>query len=153
VGVPSTLHYIKQGKICEATPDGRKRGEEFSKNTQPVVGMERNGITAMMRSALSAQPWLFSEAYVLDMMLHPSVLAGEDGLKAIKGLVDAYMKSGGISIQFNIFSSKMLRDAQLHPEKYKNLHVRLTGWNVLWNNLSRKHQEAYIKRCEALENS
>ena len=151
VGVPSTLNYIKQGKICEATPDGRKKGEEFSKNTQPVVGMERNGITAMMRSALSAQPWLSSEAYVLDMMLHPSVLAGEDGLKAVKGLVDTYMKNGGISIQFNIFSSKMLRDAQLHPEKYKNLQVRLTGWNVLWNSLTAKEQEAYIKRCEALE--
>ena len=105
----------------------------------------------MMRSALSAQPWLSSEAYVLDMMLHPSVLAGEDGLKAVKGLVDTYMKNGGISIQFNIFSSKMLREAQLHPEKYKNLQVRLTGWNVLWNSLTAKEQEAYIKRCEALE--
>ena len=151
VGVPSTLHYIKQGKISEATPDGRRQGEEFSKNSQPVVGTERNGITAMMRSAMACQPWLFSEAFVLDMMLHPSVMAGEDGLKAVKGLIDTYMKNDGLSIQFNIFSSDMLRDAQAHPEKYENLQVRLTGWNVLWNNISKKDQEAYIKRCEALE--
>ena len=149
VGVPSTLHYIKQGKVCEATPDGRRQGEEFSKNSQPVVGMERKGVTAMMRSALSTQPWLFSEAYVLDTMLHPSVMAGEEGLKAVKGLVDTYMKNDGISIQFNVFSSDMLRDAQEHPEKYKNLQVRLTGWNVLWNQLSKKEQDAYIIRAES----
>ena len=150
VGVPSTLHFIMQGKVTQATPDGRKMGEECSKNVAPVIGMERGGVTAMMHSALATQPWLFSEAYVLDVMLHPSAVSGEDGLEAMKGLIDTYMKHDGISIQFNIFSVEMLRDAQAHPEKYKNLQVRVSGWNVLWNDLSREDQEAYIKRAASL---
>jgi len=150
VGVPSTRHFITQGKLTEATPDGRKMGEECSKNAAPVIGMERNGVTGMIRSALSTQPWMFSEAYVLDVMLHPSAVSGEDGLRAMKGLVDMYMKNGGISIQFNIFSADMLRDAQAHPEKYQNLQVRVSGWNVLWNNMSREEQDAYIRRAESL---
>ena len=150
VGVPSTLHFISQGKVTMATPDGRKKGEEFSKNVAPVIGMERGGVTAMLRSALSTGPWLFSEAYVLDVMLHPSAVSGDDGLLAMKGLLDMYMKNDGISIQFNIFSSEKLRDAQAHPEKYKNLQVRVSGWNVLWNDLSFEEQEAYIKRAESI---
>ena len=149
VGVPSTLHFIMQGKVTQATPDGRKEGEECSKNTAPVIGMERGGVTAMIRSALATGPWLFSEAYVLDVMLHPSAVSGADGLDAMKGLIDTYMKHDGISIQFNIFSVEKLRDAQAHPEKYKNLQVRVSGWNVLWNDLSREDQEAYIKRAES----
>lgn len=148
VGVPSTRHFITQGKQTEATPDGRKMGEECSKNAAPVIGMERNGVTAMLRSALRTQPWLFSEAYVLDVMLHPSAVTGDDGLNAMKGLIDTYMKNDGISIQFNIFDSSMLRDAQAHPEKYKNLQVRVSGWNVLWNDMSHEEQDAYIRRAE-----
>lgn len=150
VGVPSTLHFISQGKVTMATPDGRKKGEEFSKNVASVIGMERGGVTAMLRSALSTGPWLFSEAYVLDVMLHPSAVSGDDGLLAMKGLLDMYMKNDGISIQFNIFSAEKLRDAQAHPEKYKNLQVRVSGWNVLWNDLSFEEQEAYIKRAESI---
>ena len=74
--------------------------------------------------------------------------AGEDGIAALRGLIKAYMKRGGISIQFNIFSPETLRDAQEHPERYRNLQVRVCGWNVLWNNLSRAEQDAYILRAE-----
>ena len=54
-------------------------------------------------------------------------------------------------MQFNIFDANMLRDAQKHPEKYQNLQVRVSGWNVLWNNLSPKEQNAYIARAEAIK--
>ena len=104
----------------------------------------------MLRSALSTQPWLFSEAYVLDVMLHPSAVSGSDGLEAMKALVDTYMKNDGISIQFNVFSPEMLLDAQENPAKYKNLQVRVSGWNVLWNDLSREEQDAYIRRASSL---
>ena len=53
-----------------------------------------------------------------------------------------------MAVQFNIFRTEALRDAQKNPEKYKNLQVRVCGWNVLWNNLSREEQETYIRRAE-----
>ena len=94
--------------------------------------------------------YLFSEAMVLDVMLHPSVVQGESGMAAMKSLIHTFMQNDGISIQFNIFDSKTLRDARNHPEKYKYLQVRITGWNALWNNLSYEEQEAYIIRSESL---
>lgn len=66
----------------------------------------------------------------------------------MRALLDTYMKNGGQSLQFNIFDTETLREAQANPEKYKNLQVRVCGWNVLWNNLSRAEQDACIKRAE-----
>ena len=66
----------------------------------------------------------------------------------MKGLLDVYLINGGMSLQFNVFNADMLRDAQKNPDKYKNLQVRVCGWNVLWNNLSRAEQDAYITRAE-----
>ncbi len=149
-GAPSTLHFISQGKTTKATPDGRKAGEELSKNSAPVIGMERKGVTAMINSAIKTVPSLNSEAYVLDVMLHPSAVSGEDGLEAMYALVMSYMKRDGVSIQFNVFNAEMLRDAQKNPEKYKNLQVRISGWSVLWNNLTKEEQDAYIIRAEGL---
>ena len=58
------------------------------------------------------------------------------------------MANNGMSIQINVFNSEILRDAQKNPEKYRNLQVRVCGWNVLWKNLSRAEQDAYILRAE-----
>ncbi len=153
VGVPSTRHFITYGNVTEATPDGRRMGEELSKNAAPVIGMERKGVTAMIQSALKTDPYLFSEAYVLDVMLHPSAVAGEEGLTAMYALLLHYMKNDGVSIQFNVFSPDNLRDAQAHPEKYQNLQVRVSGWNALWNQMSKDEQEAYIIRAESIQNA
>jgi formate C-acetyltransferase len=81
-------------------------------------------------------------------MLHPSAVQGDDGLIAMRGVLYTYLKNDGMSIQFNVFDPNQLRDAQAHPEKYQNLQVRVCGWNVLWNNLSKKEQDAYILRAE-----
>ena len=150
-GVPSTLEFVSQGKLTEATPDGRCMGDELSKNIAPVVGAERKGITGTLRSGMRLDTHLFSESCVLDMMVHPSAIQGDEGLAALKGLIYTFMKNDGISIQFNVFSSDTLRDAQKHPEKYQNLQVRITGWNALWNQLSPEEQEAYILRAESLQ--
>ncbi len=144
----SAMQFVWQGAKTAATPDGRKSGEEASKNASPSVGADRNGATALIKSALGLDPYTFTESFCLDVMLHPSAVEGDDGLAAIKGLLDVYYDGDGQSVQFNIFDSKMLRDAQAHPEKYANLQVRVCGWNVLWNNLSPAEQEAYIKRAE-----
>lgn len=83
----------------------------------------------------------------MDVMLHPSAIDGEGGYLIFKSLLFTYMRGGGQSIQFNIFDSEMLRAAQKDPAHYQNLQVRVCGWNVLWNNLSREEQEAYMARA------
>ena len=147
----SALMFVRQGLKTGALPDGRLAGQELSKNGDPVVGMDKNGVTALINSALKLTPHQYPESFCLDVMLHPSAVSGDDGLLAMKALLMTYLRGGGMSIQFNIFNPETLRDAQLHPEKYQNLQVRVCGWNVLWNNLSRQEQDAYILRSENIQ--
>ena len=128
--------------------NGRLAGEELSKNADPEMGMDRAGVTALIGSALRMIPSNFHESFCVDVMLHPSAVAGDAGLAALKGILRTYMDGYGMSIQFNIFSTETLRDAQAHPEKYQTLQVRICGWNALWVNLPRSEQEAYIRRAE-----
>lgn len=144
----SAMMFVWQGEKTGATPDGRKRGEEISKNASPAPGMDREGVTALIRSATALEPYNWPESFCLDVMLHPSSVEGEDGLRAMKTLLMTYLKKGGQSIQFNVFDVDTLKDAQLHPEKYENLQVRVCGWNVLWNNIPKVQQDAFILRAQ-----
>ncbi len=148
LSVHSARAFIIEGGKTGASPDGRRRGDEISKNASPTPGADRNGITALIKSALSIDQTLATVSNCLDAMLHPSAVQGEDGLAALMAVLDTYIDKGGASIHFNIFNADMLRDAQKHPEKYRNLQVRVCGWNQLWNNMPRAEQDAYIKRAE-----
>lgn len=144
----SAMQFVRQGEKTLASPDGRRNGEELSKNASPSIGADKNGVTALLASALKLKPTSFTESCCLDVMIHPSAVKGEEGLGVMKGLLDVYLKNNGMSLQFNVFDAGTLRDAQLHPEKYENLQVRVCGWNVLWNNLPKEQQDAYIDRAE-----
>lgn len=147
----SAMMFVWQGKKTLATPDGRKAGAELSKNASPVPGMDRNGVTALINSVVKINPTLYPESFCLDVMLHPSAVEGNDGLEAMSALLNVYMKNNGMSMQINVFDSGTLRDAQKNPDKYKNLQVRVCGWNVLWINLSKAEQDAYILRSEEIQ--
>lgn len=144
----TAMEFVREGEKTGATPDGRYAGDEISKNGSPSVGMDREGVTALIKSALKARPYTYCESFCLDVMLHPTAVSGDEGLEIMKSLLFMYMKNGGQTVQFNVFNTETLHDAQKHPEKYQNLQVRVCGWNVLWNNLSEKEQNAYITRAE-----
>ncbi len=140
--------FIVLGERTGATPDGRKAGEETSKNISPTMGADTEGATALVATLAASDATKLPGDYPLDMMLHPSVCHGEKGLKAMRSLVEIFHRNGGSVIQFTVFSAEELKDAQLHPEKYENLQVRVCGWNVRWNDLSKAEQDAYIRRAE-----
>ncbi len=144
----SALHFVRQGKLTGATPDGRVAGEELSKNASPSVGMDKEGVTALINSALNLKPYKHHEGFCLDLMLHPSSVQGDEGLEVMYSLLMTYLDGDGMSLQFNVFDENTLLDAQKNPEKYKNLQVRVCGWNVLWNNLSKEEQSVYIERAK-----
>lgn len=146
----SARHYIVFGAKTPATPDGRLAGEETSKNASPVQGMDRNGVTGTIRSALAIEPWRYWEGFGLDLMLHETAAKGDEGLAALLGLLRAYDAAGGSSVQFNIFDAETLRDAQQHPDQYQNLQVRICGWNALWRDMPKAEQDKFIERAENL---
>ena len=140
--------FIILGAKTGATPDGRRKGEEMSKNLSPTMGADTEGATALVNTLAASDVTKLPADYPLDMMLHPSVCYGQKGLEVMKALVRQFHRNGGSVIQFTVFSAEELRDAQAHPEKYENLQVRVCGWNVRWNDLSKAEQDAYIRRAE-----
>lgn len=141
-------YTVRFGKSCGATPDGRRRGEMTSKNLSAVTAMDRRGVTAMIESAGRLDQTQFPDGAVLDCILHPSAVRGAEGLRAFVRLIETYFELGGLCIQFNVFDAATLRAAQENPEKYASLQVRVCGWNVFFNHLSRAEQDEFIRQAE-----
>ena len=82
------------------------------------------------------------------MKIHPRAIEGVQGAKKLLELIEAYMANGGYHIQFNIVDSRMLKDAQDHPEHYRNLLVRVAGFTEYWVEIGKPIQDEIIARTE-----
>lgn len=147
-GLFSIDHCIPLGEATGATPDGRHAGDPLSRNTGAVSGKDKNGVTALMRSASALCQDRFPNGTVLDIMLHPSAVSGEDGSGILLSLVKSYFSLGGFSIHGNVVSAETLEAAKREPEKYSTLQVRLCGWNVYFVNLPEKAQDELIRQAK-----
>jgi formate C-acetyltransferase len=136
------------GKLTGALPDGRLAGEPLTMNTGATIGMDKNGVTSLINSVTKIDLSQFPNGTVLDIMLHPSVVRGPEGIQTICSIIWSHFAQGGMAIQFNIFDAALLLEAQRHPEKYANLQVRVCGWNVRFADLAPKEQEMFITKAE-----
>ena len=146
----SARMHIELGKSTGATPDGRRAGEEMSKNISPTMGVDTEGVTALLNTVKSLDARDLPGDFPLDVALLPHTVTGEKGLQAMRTLIETYFDNGGMVIQFNIQDAETLRDAQAHPEKYENLQVRVCGWNVRWNDIPKVEQDKFILRQEMI---
>ena len=146
-GILSIDKNVRFGALMCATPDGRLAGAPLSKNLSPVIGMDRGGITTLLNSVSKINFINYPHSAILDLILHPTAVSGEDGLRAFGALVRTYFKKGGHSLQFNIFTADTLIKARREPEKYKNLQVRVCGWNVYFVDLEPVQQDAFIREA------
>lgn len=137
-------HNIPLGKHTGALPDGRNAGVYLSRGIGAMTAMDKAGVTAHIQSVTKLDFTNIPNGSVLDIYLHPSAVAGEQGLQALIGLIKTYFAKGGYGIQFNILDTEDLRRAQKEPEKYSTLQVRLCGWNVYFVSLSPEAQEQFI---------
>ena len=148
----SSAHCAKQfvieGAKTGATPDGRFAGEEMSKNASPRMGSDINGVTALVKSALSVDAASFPGDFPLDVMMHPVSVKGADGLAAWRRLLRVFFAGNGAAVHFNIFDAEELKDAQKNPEKYRGLQIRVCGWNVRFTEMAKSEQDMYILRAE-----
>ncbi len=147
-GMFSVDYRYYYGSGLGATPDGRLAGEPLSKNFCACIGKDKAGVTALVRSVAKIDYSKIPDGSVLDLVLHPSAVSGEDGLAAIHGLLKAYFRAGGQAIQFNVLHVDTLRKAQADPARYRNLQVRLCGWNVYFVDLSKLDQDEFINQAE-----
>ena len=87
------------------------------------------------------------DGYVADVTLHASVVKGEKGLLAFESLLTTFMDRGGFSVHFNVMTPEALVKAQKEPQKYRNLQVRVCGWNARFVDLDTLLQEEFIKQA------
>lgn len=133
-----------------SSPDGRRRGEELSKNLSAAMGRNKEGATAAILTTTKIDATQFASDGCLDLGLLPSAVQGDDGLEAMLGLLTTFVKRGGHAMHINVFHADTLRQAQKEPEKYKDLQIRVCGWNVLFNNINKVEQDGFIRQAESL---
>lgn len=143
------MSYSQSG-LTATSPNGRLRGEELSKNCSASMGQNRTGATGAILSITKIDATAFKGDACLDLGLLPSAVSGDDGLQAMYGLLMTFIKRGGHAMHINVFDADTLRKAQQEPEKYRDLQIRVCGWNVLWNDITKDEQDGFIKQAESL---
>ncbi len=146
--LPTTCH-VYFGSVTGATPDGRKAGKPLSEGISPVQGADRNGPTAVLKSA-SKMDHARTGGTLLNQKFTPQILNSEAGLDALVHLVRTYFTLGGHHIQFNVVEAETLRKAQQHPEEYRDLIVRVAGYSDYFCDLGKDLQDEIISRTEHL---
>lgn len=143
----STTCHIYFGKVLGASADGRHATLPISDGTSPSHGADTHGPTAVVKS-LGKLDQSLSGGTLLNQRLIPQILKKEEDLNKLGQLIRAYFGLGGHHIQFNIVDTATLRDAQKHPEQYRDLMVRVAGYSDYFNDLCADYQEEIIARTE-----
>ncbi|MEY1640165.1 trans-4-hydroxy-L-proline dehydratase [Tenuifilum osseticum] len=144
--LPTTSHVYFGSKIG-AMPDGRKAFEPLSEGISPVQGADRKGPTGVILSC-SKIDHIKTGGTLLNQKFSPSFFSTDESLDKLVMLIRSYFKLDGHHIQFNVVSANTLRDAQKHPEKYRDLIVRVAGYSDYFNDLSEALQNEIIRRTE-----
>ena len=142
--LPTTSH-VYFGSVIKALPDGRKAYEPLSEGISPVQGADKNGPTAVIKSA-SKLDHIRTGGTLLNQKFAPSFFEDDDSIAKVSQLVRSYFRLDGHHIQFNVVSADTLRDAQKHPEKYRDLIVRVAGYSDYFNDLGEDLQNEIIRR-------
>ncbi|HCJ10747.1 MAG TPA: MFS transporter [Clostridiales bacterium] len=139
------------GAATMATPDGRLGGTTFADGSMSAYpGTDRNGAYALFTSA-TVWDHSMSQNSQLNLKVHPSAIRGLEGSRKLLELTRAYLRRGAFHIQYNVVDSKILRDAQKNPEKYRDLMVRVAGFTQYWVEIGKAIQDEVIARTEYLQ--
>ena len=142
--LPTTVH-IYFGRVTGATADGRKAGDPVSDGISPVHGADKNGPTAVVKSA-SKIDHARTGGTLLNQKFLPSLLESEENIDKLLKLVRSYFTLEGHHIQFNVVDEKTLREAQANPGKHTDLIVRVAGYSDYFVDIGKELQEEIIAR-------
>jgi formate C-acetyltransferase len=140
--------HIPYGLLCGATPDGRKAKTPLSDACSPAQGSDVNGPTAAIKSVSNLEHVNLVHGTVFNMKMHPAALQTAAGMAKWANLIRTYFDLGGWEMQFNVVSAETLREAQKHPEQYKDLVVRVVGYSAFFVELDKLVQDDIISRTE-----
>lgn len=159
-GMLSWNYWVSDSFILPASPDGRLQGKFLSNALCPSNGADTNGPTANVNSVgkvLGGKSpdgkgdWeeylnLLPNGGSHTMTFNPSLLRDPEHRQKFKAFLRGYIENGGTALQINLIDADMLRDAQKHPENYRHLLVRVTGYNAYFTSIGRELQNEIIAR-------
>ncbi|HZU87317.1 MAG TPA: pyruvate formate lyase family protein, partial [Anaerolineaceae bacterium] len=159
-GMLSWNYWISYSDILSASPDGRTKGKFLSNALCPSNGADTNGPTANVNSVGKALGGKaadghgdYAEYYNLlpnggshTITFSPSILRDPEHKNKFKAFLQGYIENGGTALQINMIDAEMLRDAQCHPENYRHLLVRVTGYNAYFTSIGKELQDEIIAR-------
>ena len=158
-GMLSWNYWIIDSNILAASADGREKGKFLSNAICPSNGADTNGPTANANSVgkvlggKDAQNGDYQEyrnslpnGASHTITFNPSLLKDPEHKEKFKAFLRGYVENGGTALQINMLDADMLRDAQKHPENYKHLLVRVTGYNAYFTAIGKELQNEIIRR-------
>ena len=148
-GTSSISANVGQGMGTMATPDGRHAFEPLAEGCSPAHNCDKNGPTAVFKTVSKLPTDKITGGVLLNQKMTPQVLSREENKQKPELLIRTFFnRLHGYHVQYNIVSRETLIDAQLHPEKHKDLIVRVAGYSAFFNVLSKKTQDDIIGRTE-----
>lgn len=148
-GTSSISANVGQGMGTMATPDGRNAYEPLAEGCSPAHNADKNGPTAVLKSVAKLPTEKITGGVLLNQKMTPQMLSTEENKQKLEMLIRAFFnRLHGYHVQYNIVSRETLIDAQKHPEKHKDLIVRVAGYSAFFNVLSKKTQDDIIGRTE-----
>ena len=159
-GMLSWNYWIAYANILPASPDGRAQGKFLSNAICPSNGADLNGPTANVNSVGKVMggkapdgkgDWedylsLLPNGCSHTITFNPSILRDAEHRDKFKAFLRGYVENGGSALQVNMLDADMLRDAQKHPENYRHLLVRITGYNAYFTSIGKELQDEIIAR-------
>lgn len=148
-GTSSISANVGQGMSTMATPDGRNAFEPLAEGCSPAHNSDKNGPTAVFKSVSKLRTNKITGGVLLNQKMTPQMLSTEENRQKLELLIKTFFnRLHGYHVQYNIVSKETLIDAQKHPEKHKDLIVRVAGYSAFFNVLSKKTQDDIIGRTE-----
>lgn len=148
-GTSSISANVGQGYGTMATPDGRKARTPLAEGCSPAHSMDKNGPTAVFKTVSKLPTHEITGGVLLNQKVTPQMLSTEENKMKLEMMIRTFFnRLEGYHVQYNVVSRDTLIDAQLHPEKHRDLIVRVAGYSAFFNVLSKATQDDIIERTE-----
>ena len=147
-GTGTAMYYVFHAAGLGATPDGRSAGEMIPANYSPSLFIDQRGPASVIKSFTKPRLEDVVNGGPLTLEFDQSVFNNEESVRKLGMLVKTYIALGGHQLQLNTVSREKLLDDKVHPERHRNLIVRVWGWSGYFVELDECYQNHVIDRIE-----
>ena len=148
-GTSSISANVGQGLGTLATPDGRKAKTPLAEGCSPAHAMDKCGPTAVFKTVSKLPTHEITGGVLLNQKVTPAMLSTEENKTKLEMIIRTFFnRLDGYHVQYNVIDKETMLDAQIHPEKHRDLIVRVAGYSAFFNALSKATQDDIIGRTE-----